>query len=886
MRKSLCLLIALALAVSCSFNAFAFTPVGDGKVYTKLEIPSPLLKDSGVDDSHTAWEFKSPDGFYYTVVPDAAVEAEDEEGNTEKQYFVISNTYYGKIPDFSALTDCSSWIFDPEISGGYAHWLNNEFLNGESAMAHDACKGDKLDEGIASYLREHDWYVEGIGPTNTTIDEKYHYDYYANAKVAILSTQELINYGKYMKKSLKFADGTAVPANANYSALLRTFASLGGSNTSWVKRYVQSSGNTGNCGTFYCGIRPCFYVSEKYFKETRLSEYGDYVTSVIKENNTRDSLAEIGYSEEEINAICTDATLTLDSVSVAGDGTVGSELGVSFVYSNGVEEKCDNSAAIVKWYSSAAENGTYTKIDGANGNTYSIEASDSGKYIKASVIPVSLDGSYGIEKMSDNAVKAKGNVNAVVPSNITATTDFTSNNGRVSAQRPENEFVYKDDDGEFVYSLLNTEQINGETAFLIYSNDNYGDASAVSEIFHTNNTFNPDDKTNIAHWLNNEFLNGEGSAQNGNKSVFDRKAAEYALVNDWYVEGNGRGDDALYKTTSITQNDYTATCKIALLSYSEYVKYQDKIGYLTTSKIANAGDRVLMRSPNSNTVTSMKFFGSGSGNVSQQNVANQLKSDGSIDKEYSFVCTTNPVVIRPVLYVGLDYFKNVKMLKFGDNVKKAIRENIPKNELSDLYTEDELVNILGYSADVSDVSDAVVYGVAAAGEVLSIYYNEETLPENASVTVSWYVSNSADENGTSESEGIRYTIPDSYEGKYITAHFDVADGASGEKLKSERIFVGKVKAAQRVSAAASVGSDKTVTYTIKNTSGDDTKCARVIVAAFDENNVMLDIKSEILSIASTVNGQAEIIEVANAKIYRVLILNADDNSPLCALTVE
>ncbi|UKI38009.1 MAG: hypothetical protein L6V93_08350 [Clostridiales bacterium] len=48
---------------------------------------------------------------------------------------------------------------------------------------------------------------------------------------------------------------------------MRSFATLGGSNTgAWVKRYVQSSGNTGNCGTFYCGVRPCFYVSEKYFK--------------------------------------------------------------------------------------------------------------------------------------------------------------------------------------------------------------------------------------------------------------------------------------------------------------------------------------------------------------------------------------------------------------------------------------------------------------------------------------------------------------------------------------------------------------------------------------------------------------------------------------------
>lgn len=886
MKKSLCLLVAIAVMVSCTLNAFAYAPVGDGKVYTKPDKSSPLKADSGVDDSHTSWEFKSPTGFYYTVIPDATV----DDGNGEKQYFVISNTYYGKIPGYASLTERESWIFDPEINGGYAHWLNNEFLNGEMAEGHDNFTGNSLDDGIVDYLCAHDWYVEGYGPSangNENIDEKYHYDYYANAKVALLSTVEFMNYGKYMKQSLKFADGKAVPSNANFSCLLRSFATLGGSNeASWIKRYVQSSGNTGNCGTFYCGIRPCFYVSEKYFKENRLTEYGDYITTIIKENNTRDSLKELGYSNDEINAICTDATLTLDSVTVSGDGVVDSELSVSFVYSDGVEEKCDTSAAIIKWYSASSENGEYTPISGADTDTYMITATDSGKYIKASVIPVSIDGSYGIEKISDNAVKAKGNINAVVPTALTPTGEFISNNGRVSPQRAENEFVYNGDDGEYAYSLLDVTEKDGENAFLIYSNDNYGDASTVSEIFHTNNTFNPDDKTNIAHWLNNEFLNGEGSAQNGNKSTFDRVAAEYALVNDWYVEGNGKGNDVNYKTTSVTQNDYTATCKIALLSYSEYVKYQGKIGYKATSSIASAGDRVLLRSPNTNTFLAMKFYGSGSGNVSHQNVANELNSDGSVNKEYSFVCTTNPVVIRPVLYVGLDYFKNVKLTKVGDNVKKAIRENISKNELLGLYTEEELVNLLGYSSDVSDVSDAVVYGVAAAGETLNINYDEATLPENADVTVSWYVANSDGEVGTKDGEGVRYTIPASYAGKYITVHFDVTDSISGDKLKSEKIYVGKVKGAQNVSAVCTVSDDKKVSFTIKNNSGDNTKKARVIIAPFDENNVMLDIQSEIYNLSSTVTDEISINEVANAAFYRILIINAQDNSPLYAMKLR
>lgn len=291
---------------------------------------------------------------------------------------------------------------------------------------------------------------------------------------------------------------------------IHIFSDRGRQRTNLRTLYAQS-GCTANVASSYATaqIRPAFYISENYFRENKLTGYGNFVSAIIKENNTRDSLKELGYSDEEINGIFTDESLTFDSVTVSGDGLVGSELSISAVYSDGVEEKCDTSAAIIKWYESATENGEYAKIGGAEGDTYTIGASDSGKYIKASVTPVSLDGSHGIEKISDNAVKAKGHINAVVPSVLTSTTSFYTNDGRISAQSPENEFVSKNDDGEFTYSLLNTDIKDGDVAFLVFSNDNYGDVSTVSKIFHTNNTFNPDDKTNIAHWLNNEFLNGE-----------------------------------------------------------------------------------------------------------------------------------------------------------------------------------------------------------------------------------------------------------------------------------------------------------------------------------------------------------------------------------------
>ena len=295
MKKTVSIILTIVMTLCMITNVFAITPILDAngeKVLTA--VTNPLKGTSGVDDAHTAWEFKSPTGFYYTVIPERYEEGE----NGEKLYFVVSNTYYGKIPGMStALATTATkeqrakFIFDPEISGSYAEWLNNGFLDGSAAAeGHNACTGAALDEGIRDYIAEHDWYVEGYGPNTSgseNIDEKYYYDYTVRCKVSLLSTSEIATYGKYMKQSLKFANGNAVPADLAYSCLLRTFGQLGSTknNGVFIRRYVQSSGNTGNINTSYCGIRPCFYVSEDYFKNVKLdlANMGSEVKKIVSE---------------------------------------------------------------------------------------------------------------------------------------------------------------------------------------------------------------------------------------------------------------------------------------------------------------------------------------------------------------------------------------------------------------------------------------------------------------------------------------------------------------------------------------------------------------------------------------------------------------------------
>lgn len=245
-----------------------------------------------INDTNTEYEFKSPSGYYYTVIPVDTVTVDGE-----KQYLFISNNYYGKFPDGTvALTGSATkeerekFIFDPEITTSYAYWLNNGFFDGsKKAVAVNSNGGVALDSEIASYIRTHDWYVNGYNgksTDNTYIDKKYNFDYTVNCKVAVLSIDDIVKYAKYMKKTLKSAGSENTVNTDTYACILRTFGALDGAGaSSLIKRQNPASGNAANSGSSLCGIRPIFYVSQKYFENVKLdlTSAGSGVKKIISE---------------------------------------------------------------------------------------------------------------------------------------------------------------------------------------------------------------------------------------------------------------------------------------------------------------------------------------------------------------------------------------------------------------------------------------------------------------------------------------------------------------------------------------------------------------------------------------------------------------------------
>ena len=70
----------------------------------------------------------------------------------------------------------------------------------------------------------------------------------------------------------------------------------------------------------------------------------------------------------------------------------------TYIHPYGIEENAEQ--AVFQWYVGDTSTGTFTKIDGATGRSYTPQASQAGKYIRVGVKPVSMNGAVGDEFMA------------------------------------------------------------------------------------------------------------------------------------------------------------------------------------------------------------------------------------------------------------------------------------------------------------------------------------------------------------------------------------------------------------------------------------------------------------------------------------------------------
>ena len=182
----------------------------------------------------------------------------------------------------------------------------------------------------------------------------------------------------------------------------------------------------------------------------------------------------------------------------------------------------------------------------------------------------------------------------------------------------------------------------GETdeKYFIASNEDYG-VKSFSET--GNQIFNPNEKDNIAYWLNNEFISSDYTGKKLPQQILDY--IDYDHV--WKTEPSGNGSDG------------EAECGVALLSQTEFV---NNINILGIKDNMNSNGREedeynfwWTRSPdcsNSDKVMSIAFLGS----ILSANPANKR-------------------LIRPAFYVDKSFFENVRLdtSYMGSVVKNTLK---------------------------------------------------------------------------------------------------------------------------------------------------------------------------------------------------------------------
>lgn len=300
---------------------------------------------------------------------------------------------------------------------------------------------------------------------------------------------------------------------------------------------------------------------------------------------------------------------------------------------------------------------------------------------------------------------AEGKGNLIKPEKVNADYAFTAEtNGTV-----------------YHYQVLDAVSVDGKKQYYIYCNDLYGKNPTAS----ATNEFDPEVDGNIAKWLNTTFLNGE---QGDGFVALDTNIKPYIAEHDWLVEANAKAPSGYPKT------DYTAKCKIALLSITEYAKYSKKIGWgaYVNGTLTSNGIHAFLRSPvgNSSDLRTLYAANGCTANVKANFATAQL---------------------RPAFYVSEDYFKNVKLNldTAGSEVKKIISELNPS-----IYSPDEMLALKG------------IFTISADGSEGTLSPAEWTNAANATI----------DENGVyniTNGKWIGRNLPEKVQGGVITVEADV-----------------------------------------------------------------------------------------------------------------
>ena len=203
--------------------------------------------------------------------------------------------------------------------------------------------------------------------------------------------------------------------------------------------------------------------------------------------------------------------------------------------------------------------------------------------------------------------------------------------------------------------------------------------------------FDPEDKNSIAYWLNNDYLESDMLPQIIRENLVERV---------YNTEGGG--------SLVPFRKDYSSTCKVVLLSQTEWSKYNAKFGYADDT----SSGYWALRSVREMTGSPLVACTSGS------------NAGLTVDGKWS-----SALGIRPAFYLSKDFFTKVSVdvANTGDAVMSIIRKGY-QPQMDVMYTKEEKYALT--ESDIAPMADAVtVTGRGIVGEAITGKYSFVSLDE-------------------------------------------------------------------------------------------------------------------------------------------------------------
>ena len=225
------------------------------------------------------------------------------------------------------------------------------------------------------------------------------------------------------------------------------------------------------------------------------------------------------------------------------------------------------------------------------------------------------------------------------------------------------EYKFKVSGSDKFYVLLNNVNATEEDGQFVIADY----ANILNKKYYNSETgsqkFDPTDPLSIAYYINSpDYMN----------VYIPSEMLDYINEHTWWIE---RG----YKDGTNYEDPYSVSCKIALLSTTEYGKNVDRIGTVV-------GRHWWLRTPVSN----------------QPNRIAALVSADTYDwqrRVYTHYASTSTwPAIRPCFYLDKEFFKEVKLdvVTMGSEVKKYLRDNLTIEQAREAGYSDFEIRQLGY----------------------------------------------------------------------------------------------------------------------------------------------------------------------------------------------